>query len=58
MMNMFKTKSKGRQHALLDEVFQRWKLLKKKKRKRKRSRWNVRKEKHCKKWRILLMASQ
>ena len=35
MMNMFKTKSKGRQHALLDEVFQRCKLLKKKKEKEK-----------------------
>lgn len=26
---MLETKRKGRQHALLDEVFQRWKLLKK-----------------------------
>lgn len=28
---MLETKRKGRQHALLDEVFQRWKLFKKKK---------------------------
>ena len=33
MMNMLKTKRKGRQHALLDEVFQRWKVFLKKKEK-------------------------